>query len=63
MDETVGGARDGDWVLLTFLQKSQGLVKKHSYYAGCVHFTVEWLFWNLYGCYIAPRPLLSLKRW
>ncbi len=31
-------------------------------YAVCVHLTVDWLFWNLYGSYIAPRPLLSWKK-
>ncbi len=58
---TVGGARDGDWSWwlsssgVTFLRKSQWLVKRHMLlYAGCVHFTVDWLFWNLNGSYIAP---------
>ncbi len=31
-------------------------------YGGCVHFTVNWLFWNLFGSYIAPRPLSSWKK-
>ncbi len=31
-------------------------------YAGCVHFTVDWLFWNLYDSYISPRSLLSWKK-
>ncbi len=42
MDGTVGGTRDGDWRRwlsssdVTFLQKSQGLVKKHSYFMQAV---------------------------
>ncbi len=36
--------------------------KAHLLYAGYVHFTVNWVFWNLYGIYIAPRPLLSWKK-
>ncbi len=36
--------------------------KTQQLYAGCVHFTVDWLFWNLYGSYIAPRSLLSWKK-
>ncbi len=55
----------GNWVVRTshFLRKSQGLVKKAQLlYAGCVQFTVDRLFWNLYGSCIVPRPLLSWKK-
>ncbi len=68
MDGTVGGARDGAvmrWLSssdVTFLQKSQWLMKKHSYFMQTVHFTVDWLFWNLYCSYISPRPQLSWKK-
>ncbi len=49
MDGTVGGARQ--WLSssdVTFLRKSQGLVKKHSYFmlAVCI---LRWLFWNLHS--------------
>ncbi len=47
---------------VTFLRKSQGLVKK-LIYAGCVSFTVDWLFWNLYGRLVTyPLDLLSWKK-
>ncbi len=63
---TVGGARDGggDWVVRTshFYGSHKGSWKNTATYAGCVHFTVDWLFWNLYGSYIAPRSLLSWKK-
>ncbi len=68
MDGTVGGARDGAvmrWLSssdVTFLQKSQWLMKKHSYFMQTVHVTVDWLFWNLYCSYISPRPQLSWKK-
>ncbi len=58
---TVGGAQDGR-LDVTLLRKSQGLVKKLLFYAGCVHFTVDWLFLNIYDSYIDPRPLLSRKK-
>ncbi len=64
---TVGGARGGDWRRwmssydVTFLRKSQALVKRHRYFNYCVHFTVDWLFWNVYGSYISPRPRLSWR--
>ncbi len=51
----------GDWVDRTshFYGSHKDLWKKHSnFYAGCVSFSVDWLFWNLYGSYIAPRSLL-----
>ncbi len=53
-----------DWVVLTsyFYGSHKGSEKAQLLYAGCVHFTVDWLFWNLYGSYIAPRPLLSWKK-
>ncbi len=53
---TVGGARD------IFSEVTMAREKAQVLYAGCVHFTVDWLFWNLYGSYIAPRPLLSWKK-
>ncbi len=53
---TVGGARDGDrrrWLSssdVTFLRKSQELFEKSQLlYAGCVHFTVDWLFWLVWS--------------
>ncbi len=50
MDGTVGGARDGDWVVLTshFYGSHKGSEKAQLLYAGCVHFNVDWLFWNVY---------------
>ncbi len=64
-----GGQCSGWWLKaemnssdVTFLRTSQGLVKRHSYFMQAVSFTVDWLFWNLYGSYIAPRPLLSWKK-
>ncbi len=53
-----------DWVVLTsyFYGSHKGSEKAQLLYAGCVHFTVDWLFWNLYGSYIVPRPLLSWKK-
>ncbi len=62
---TVGGARDGDWrqwrsssdIMFTGACEKAKLL-----YEGCVHFTVDRLFWNLYGNYISSRPLLSLKK-
>ncbi len=50
MDGTVGGARDGDWVFLTshFYGSHKGSEKAQLLYAGCVHFNVDWLFWNVY---------------
>ncbi len=66
---TVGGAWDGDWKRwlsssdVTFLQKSQGLVKRHSYFMQAVC-TSLWIdcFETHYGSYIAPRPQLSCKK-
>ncbi len=56
---TEGSDRSSD---VTFLRKSQGLVKRHSYFnAGYVHFTVNWLFWNLYVV-TYPLDLLSRKK-
>ncbi len=49
MDGTVGGARQ--WLSsldVTYLQKSQGLVKKHSYFMLVVCILL-WLFWNLHS--------------
>ncbi len=50
------GSHKGSWKGTRAREKAQLL------YAGCVHFTADWLFWNLYGSYIAPRPLLSWKK-
>ncbi len=65
---TVGGARDGDrrrWLSssdVTFLRKSQGLVKNHSYFMQAVC-TLLWIdCFDLYGSYISPRPQLSWKK-
>ncbi len=60
----LGGAWDGDWVVLTshFTEVSKAREKSQLLYAGCVHFNVDWLFWNLYGRNIAPRPQLSWKK-
>ncbi len=51
---TVGGARGSDWVVLTshFYGSHKGSWKSQLINAGCVQFTVDWLFWNLYGSYI-----------
>ncbi len=51
----------GDWVVWTshFYGSHKCSWKITADYSGCVHFTVDWLFWNLYGSYIAP--LLSWK--
>ncbi len=54
----------GDWVVLTshFYRSHKGSWKKSQLlYVGCVSFTVDWLFWNIYSSSIAPRPLLSSK--
>ncbi len=65
-ERTVGGARDGDWRRWLsshiFTEVTRACEKAQLLYAGCVHFTVDWLFWNLYGSYIAPRPMLSWKK-
>ncbi len=41
MDGTEGGARDGDWVVLTshFYGSHKGCEKAQLLYSGCVHFT------------------------
>ncbi len=44
-----------------FTEVTRAREKAQLLYAGCVHFTVDWLYWNLYGSYIAPRPQLSWK--
>ncbi len=55
----------GDWVVRTshLYRSHKDLWKTQLLYADCVHFTVDWLFWKIYGSYIAPRPLLSWKNW
>ncbi len=60
----VGSVRDGDWRRWRhiFTEITRACEKAQLLYAGCVHFTVDWRFWNLYGCYIAPRPQLSWKK-
>ncbi len=45
-----------------FTEVTSAREKSPIVYAGCVRFTVDWLFWNIYGSYIAPRPLLSWKK-
>ncbi len=45
-----------------FTEVTRAREKTQLLYAGCVSFTVDWLFWNLYGSYIAPRPQLSWKK-
>ncbi len=66
---TVGGARDhrlardGDWRRwLSISEVTSTREKAQLLYTGSVHFAVDRLFWNLYGRYIAPRPLLSWKK-
>ncbi len=52
-----------DWVVLTSrFYVTTAREKAQLLYAGCASFTVDWLFWNLYGSYISPRPLLSWKK-
>ncbi len=53
----------GDWVV--FKEVTRAREKAQLRYARCVSFTVDWMFWNLYGSYtymVAPRPLLSWKK-
>ncbi len=64
----VGGAWDGDWRLwlsssdVIFLQKSQGLVKNHSYFIQAV-WALLWIDrFETYIVVTAPRPLLSWKK-
>ncbi len=59
MDGTMGGARDGDWVFLTshFYGSHKGSEKAQLLYAGCVHFNVDWLFWNMYIVVAQPLDL------
>ncbi len=52
----------GDWGRHMFTEVTRTREKAQLLYASCVHFTVDWLFWNLYGSYIAPRPQLSWKK-
>ncbi len=64
MDGTVGGARDGDWRRwlsssdVTFLQKSEWLMKKHSYFMQ----TVCTLLWtDCFETYIVVTYPLDLS--
>ncbi len=71
-----GGLAKGRWAVLGMVTEGGDLSSWHHIfpevtsacekaqllYAGCVHFTVDWLFWNLYGSYIAPRPLFSWQK-
>ncbi len=45
-----------------FMEVTRAREKAQLLYAGCVRFTVDWLFWNAYGSYISPRPLLAWKK-
>ncbi len=70
-----GGLAKGRWVVLGMVTEgSDWVVWRHIFtevtrarekaqllYAGCVHFTVDWLFWNIYDSYKTPRPQLSWK--
>ncbi len=72
--DAVWGFGKGRWVCSGWWQHHPVVLTTHFYgshkgswksqllYAGCVHFTVDWLFRNLYGSYIAPRPLLSWEK-
>ncbi len=61
---TVGGARDGDWRRwlsssdVTFLRKSQGLVKRHSYFMQAVC-TLLWI--DCFGTYMVVTYPLDLS--
>ncbi len=65
---TVGGARDGDWrrcwVVLTShcYGSHKGSWKGTAALCRLCALCMDWLFRNLYGSYIAPRPLLSWKK-
>ncbi len=45
-----------------FTEVPRAREKSQLLYSGCVSFTDDWLFWNLYGSYIASRPLLSWNK-
>ncbi len=45
-----------------FTEVTRAREKSQLLYAGCVSFTVYWLFWNLHGSYMSPRPLLSWNK-
>ncbi len=59
-----GGRCSGWWLKAVhiFTEVTRTREKTQLLYAGCVHFTVDWLFWKLYGSYTAPRSLLSWKK-
>ncbi len=63
MEGTVGGVQDGDWRWwlsssdVTFLRKSQGIVKKHSYFMQAVC-TLLWI--DCFETYIVVTYPLDL---
>jgi len=50
----IDGGQCSEWWLSShiFTEVTAPSEKAQLLYAGCVHLSVDWLFWNLYGSYV-----------